>query len=81
MAETILESEGKVVIPKPVRDYLKLQPGDRLDFDIQDNGVVLIRSAGIDIEELKGLLYRQTPKPVSIDEMNRTIRNWAVGKP
>ena len=80
MAETTLESEGKAVIPKPVRDHLKLQPGDRLNFIIQDNGAVLVRSVGVDVAELKGLLYRQTQKTVSIDEMNRVIRKRAGEK-
>ena len=51
------------------------QPGDALDFVVQDNGEVLIRPATEDIRRLKGLLHRSDRSPVSVAQMNQTIRN------
>jgi len=80
MAETILEFEGKIALPKPVQEHLNLKPGDHIDFVLQDNGSVLLQPAETEIQELKGLLKRKNQKPVSIDEMNRAIRNRAGEK-
>ncbi len=74
MAKAIMTSSGRLVIPKSVREHLLLQPGDRVNFVIQDNGDVVIRTAGIDVLELKGLLHRPH-KPVSVAQMNEAIRN------
>lgn len=76
MAESTLSSDGKLVIPKPVLDHLHLQPGDRIDFVIQNDGDVKVQPVGKDVTDLKGLLRRPS-KPVSIKEMNEAIRTRA----
>jgi len=48
-----LTSKGQTVIPKTIRDHLGLQPGDALDFVVQDNGDVMIRPATDDVSELQ----------------------------
>jgi antitoxin PrlF len=73
MPTATLTSKGQTVIPKAIRDHLKLQPGDSLDFVVQDSGEVLIRPATEDIRRLKGLLHRPGRLPVSVEEMNQTI--------
>ena len=75
MPTATLTSKGQAVIPRAIRDHLKLQPGDALDFVVQDNGDVLIRPATEDIRRLKGLLHRPDRSPVSVAQMNQTIRN------
>lgn len=75
MPAATLSSKGQMVIPKSLREQLGLKPGDTVDFIIQENGDVLIRPASHDVEKLKGMLYRAGRKPVSIEEMNRAIKN------
>jgi antitoxin PrlF len=75
MPTATLTSKGQTVIPKVIRNHLGLQPGDSLDFVVQDNGDVLIRPATEDIRRLKGLLHRPDRFPVSVGEMNQTIRS------
>lgn len=75
MPTATLTSKGQTVIPKAIRNHLRLQPGDALDFVVQDNGDVLIRPATEDIRRLKGLLHRPGRLPVSVGEMNQAIRN------
>jgi len=74
MPTATLTSKGQTVIPKAIRDHLKLQPGDSLDFVVQDSGEVLIRPATEDIRRLKGLLHRPARLPISVEEMNQAIR-------
>jgi AbrB family looped-hinge helix DNA binding protein len=69
-----LTSKGQLVVPKSIRDRMGLHPGDRLDFVVLDDGNVLMRSATEDVSLLKGFLRRPGRAPVSVEEMNRIIR-------
>ena len=44
MATTVTR-KGQVTIPKPVRDYLGIQPGSRVDFRRNADGGVVIEKA------------------------------------
>jgi antitoxin PrlF len=74
-----LTSKGQLVIPQPVRQHLNLQPGDRVDFVIQDDGEVVVRPALGDVRALKGILPAPA-QPVSLEEMERAIRRRASGR-
>ena len=74
-----LTSRGQLVIPQPVRQHLKLQPGDRVDFVIQDDGEVVVRPALGDVRALKGILPKPAD-PVPLEDMDRAIRARASGR-
>ncbi len=74
MPTATLTSKGQLVIPKPIRDYLHLHPGDRLDFMVQESGDVLMRPAIEDVRKLKGVLHQPGRKPVSLDTLRKVIR-------
>lgn len=80
MASSTLTSKGQTTIPKEVREFLKLQPGDRLDFVIQPDGRVVLLPATIDVRELKGVLSRKRMRPVSLEQMNSAIRKRFQGR-
>ena len=70
-------SKGQLVIPKEIREYMGLQPGDRLDFIVQGDGEVVIRPAVSDVSALRGILKTAGRKPVSLSSMKRAIRKRA----
>ena len=74
MPSSTLTSKGQTTIPKEVRDHLKIQSGDQLDFVIQQDGTVVIRPATLHVKELKGMLHRRNMKTVPVDAMNDAIR-------
>lgn len=76
MSTATLTTKGQLVIPKDIREYMRLQPGDRLDFVIKD-GEVVIRPSVSDVRALKGLLERAGAKPVSVSTMNKAVRKRA----
>ena len=39
---TTMTVKGQVTIPKKVRDALRLSPGDRVDFDVNRQGEVVV---------------------------------------
>ncbi len=77
MPAATLTTKGQLVIPQPIRQYMHLHPGDRLDFVINDDGDVVIRPLVSDVTELKGMLRKAGRKPVSVREMNKGIRERA----
>jgi bifunctional DNA-binding transcriptional regulator/antitoxin component of YhaV-PrlF toxin-antitoxin module len=58
-----------------IRDHLKLRSGDQIDFVVAQDGAVILRPAVAHVTEMKGILHRKGMKPVSVEEMNRTIRD------
>lgn len=74
MPATMITSKGQTTIPKEIRDYLNLHPGDRIDFVIKEDGKVFLEPATLDVKELGGILYRPGQKSVTIEEMERAIR-------
>ena len=61
MPSSSLTSKGQTTIPKPIRDHLRLQPGDRLDFSIDSSGNVQLQAATLSLGQLKGLLQGEGP--------------------
>lgn len=67
-----LNRKNQATIPKSVREYLHLKPGDRFKFFLQPDGAVVILPK-IKTSRLKG----SVPKlghPVSIEEMKVSYR-------
>lgn len=40
MASATITTKGQVTIPKEIRDYLNLDTGSKVDFVIDENGIV-----------------------------------------
>ena len=73
MATATLSSKGQITLPKVVRERLRVDTGDQVDFLLNDRGDVVVRAATLDISELKGLLKRSRARPVTIEDMNAAI--------
>jgi antitoxin PrlF len=43
---TTMTVKGQVTIPKKVREALRLSPGDRVDFDVNREGQVVVHKTG-----------------------------------
>jgi len=74
MPSSTITSKGQTTIPKEVREHLKLQSGDQIDFLIRQDGTVVLRPATLHVRELKGILHRKNMKAISVDTMNEAIR-------
>jgi len=78
MPTATLTSKGQTTIPKAVREYLRLRPGDRMEFILEENGRVVLVPAVVDARELKGILPPPR-KPVTIEKMKKVIRKRGAG--
>ena len=72
MPTSTLTTRGQTTIPKPIREALGLQPGDRVEFTLHGDRV-LLRRAGADLSALDGMLDRSGQEPVSTGEMDNAI--------
>ena len=77
MPHSTLSTKGQLVVPKEVRDFLRVGPGDRIDFVVHDDGQVTIRPAVLDIHGLRGLLHEPGRACVSVEDMKRAVRDRA----
>jgi antitoxin PrlF len=75
MMTATLTSKGQITIPKEIRDQLKLETGNQIEFDVDESGRVYLAPKNRDIWSLKGLLkaYKRD-QPVSVEQMNTVIR-------
>ena len=77
MATATITSKGQITIPKELRESLRLRAGHRLDFELRDDGNILIRPRTMDATKLYGMLKRKRAKPVSLEEMDIAIAKGA----
>ena len=78
MPSSTLTAKGQTTIPKEVREHLQLEPGDQLDFVIEQDGRVVLRPATVDLLSLAGQLLPGRRGRVSDEEMKRVIRTRAA---
>jgi len=72
MATAVITSKGQITIPKEVRERLKVDAGDRVEFVEVEKGMFAMVAATRDIRDLKGIVPKPA-KPVSTEDMNRAI--------
>lgn len=76
MARSTLTSKGQVTIPKKIRERLGLRVGDRLDFQVDAHGKLLVEPerAG-KLGRVPGFLQHLAgDRPVTAKEMDEAIR-------
>ena len=76
----VISSKRQVTIPKAVLEVLNLRTGDRVQFEVGNDGTVrLVAARRLPVTALKGML----PKPrrtVSLAEMDAAIARGAARK-
>lgn len=73
-----LTSNGRITLPKEIRDLLKLVLGDRIDFVVGRSGQVTLKPLNKDFRSIRGILKSRRKHPPTIEEMNEAIAaGWA----
>ena len=70
-----MDRAGRVVLPKPIRDRLQLEPGESLEIESFEDHIVLrpIRQHATMRKEL-GVLVFDTGEPISASDVRETIQ-------
>lgn len=71
-----VDKAGRVVLPKPVRDELQLEPGDTLKLESTEDQIVLrpVRGA-VGLRQKQGIWVLDVDDPLSLETVNQTIRD------
>jgi antitoxin PrlF len=72
MSTATVTSKGQITIPANVRQSLKVEAGDRIEFVEVNPGRFEFFAATRSVKELKGM-FGKAARRVSIDEMNTAI--------
>jgi antitoxin PrlF len=73
--ESALSVKGQATIPKAVREYLHLGPGDRIKFFLHPDGTVVILPK-LPSARLKGMIRAR--RRVSLDAMDIAVADGAT---
>ena len=81
----VMDKAGRVVIPKPLREELRLEPGDALEVESAGEQITLrpVRGTG-PLPKEQGVWVFRTGKPLpasATDEMLRNPRRTRLGEP
>lgn len=74
MPVATLTSKGQLTLPKPVRELLRVQAGDLVEFVVTALGEVCVRAGQVDVRELQGMLRKPGRKAVSLEDMDAAIQ-------
>jgi antitoxin PrlF len=75
--ESAITVKGQATIPKAIREYLRLRPGDRVKFFVHPDGSVVLLPK-LPASSLRGII-KGGRKPVTIERMNEAVRKGAAG--
>ena len=75
--ESAITVKGQATIPKPIREYLQLKPGDRVKFFLHPDGTVVLLPK-LPVSVLRGIVPRPR-KPVSLVRMRNAVAAGAAG--
>jgi len=56
MSAATITSKGQITIPKPVRERLRVKPGDRVEFVEMENGLFQLVASTRDVRSFKGFV-------------------------
>jgi AbrB family looped-hinge helix DNA binding protein len=75
-SKVTLDQAGRVVLPKALRDELRLAPGDTLDLSVQGEEVTLRpRRAETGLEKERGVWVFRSGNPLTAVETEQALRN------
>ncbi len=73
MPASTITSKWQITLPKTIRERLQVAPGDRIDFVVEDNGLVVVRPARSRLRQLRGMLRDRKRKPGTLEQMDAAL--------
>ena len=77
MPESTISSKGRTTLPRRVREWLSVQPGDRVRYIIDDDAVRIV--AVRPVSDLFGMLQFDGP-PATLADMDGAIAAGAIAQ-
>ena len=74
-AKVTLDRAGRIVLPKTLRDELRLSPGDTLDLTVKGDEVTLrARRGATPLQKERGVWVFRTGRPLTADATEEALR-------
>jgi antitoxin PrlF len=70
--------KGQVTLPKAIRDELKIEQGTQLDFQLNADGSMSVRTLKRSAMAIVGLLKRPGRAAVTVEHMNQAVADAAA---
>lgn len=67
-----MTSKGQVTFPKPIRDKLRLRPGDKIEFTLVEDGSLLVTPVTAPVTQLKGMVPKPE-SPLSLEALDEAV--------
>ena len=78
MSTTTLTSKGQITLPKDVREHLHVAEGDRIEFVIEPDGLVRVRTVSGSVQDLYGCLGPSRTPPALEEIEAELVRTLAA---
>lgn len=76
--ESAITVKGQATIPKAIREYLRLKPGDRVKFFLHPDGTVVLLPK-LSASALRGIIRSRRRRPMTIEKMNEAAAQGLAG--
>jgi len=77
--ESAITVKGQAAIPKPIREHLGLNPGDRVKFFLHPDGSVVLLPK-VPASALRGMLKSRARRGVTTEQMTAAAAESAVSR-
>jgi antitoxin PrlF len=77
--ESAITVKGQATIPKPIREHLGLQPGDRIKFFVHPDGSVVLLPK-IPASAVRGMVQSRNLRRVTIEQMTIAAGEGALSR-
>ena len=74
MPSATITTKGQVTIPREIREHLNLDTGSKVEFVIDEQGIVKLLPLNVPIQSLSGILYRPGMNTATLEEMEAAIK-------
>jgi AbrB family looped-hinge helix DNA binding protein len=74
-SQVTLDKAGRIILPKPLRDELRLQVGDTLEVESSSDEITLRPTRGnAQLRKKHGIWVYRSGKPLSQADVDKTVR-------
>ena len=70
--QATMTGKARVTFPKPIRYKLRLKPGDRIEFMLEEDGSLRITPVTASVTRLKGMAPRPE-SPIGLEAMDEAV--------
>ena len=80
IATSKVTAQGQISVPAEVRRKLGIGPGSVLEWDQEDDKILVRRAGRYSSEDLHHALFGAPPKPRTLEEMKEGIRAYVKSR-